>query len=130
MIRFKENYHFSPEEVLNYSLLYGRFITPKKRKKMAFSIDKSAIINNLDHTPYKGILDGIDDPGLYYTVLLKYMVCLAKKNWTRNPFQIGIILDYLIFKETEVKNLIIITEAKRLGFSIDTVNPYLVNALS
>jgi vacuolar-type H+-ATPase subunit C/Vma6 len=56
------------------------------------------------------------------------MVCLAKKNWTGNPFQIGIILDYLIFKEMEVRNLITMTEAKRIGFSKDAVNPYLVNA--
>ena len=128
IIRFKENYHFSPEEILNYSLNHGSFITPKKRKKMAFSIDKNDIVKNLDNTPYKGILDGIDDPELAYTVLLQYVFKLAKRNWTGNPFQIGVILDYLIFKEMEVRNLIAITEAKRIGFSKDTINQYLVNA--
>ena len=69
-----------------------------------------------------------DDPELAYTVLLQYVFKLAKRNWTGNPFQIGVILDYLIFKEMEVRTLIAITEAKCIGFSKDTVNQYLINA--
>ena len=127
MIRFKENYHFSPEEILNYSLSHGRFITSKKRKQMAFSIDKSEMINHLDHTPYKKILRGVRDPELAYTILLQYIYFLAKKNWVEIPFQIGVILDYIIFKEMEVRNLIAITEAKRIGFSSEKLSQYLVN---
>jgi len=127
MIRFKENYRFSPEEILNYSLTHGRFITPKKRKEMAFSIDKNEIVNHLDHTPYKKILKGIQDAEFVYKILLQYIFSMAKKNWAGNPFQIGVILDYLIFKEMEVRNLITITEAKRIGFASEKLNQYLVN---
>lgn len=128
MIRFKEGYHFSPEEVLNYGLINGRFIDSPKRKKMAFSIDPNDIINNLDHTPYKVILSGIGDPEVAYTVLLQYLLRLARRNWVGKPFQIGVILDYLIFKEMEVRSLMTITEAKRIGFSTEGFNRYLVHA--
>jgi len=129
MIRFKESYHFSPEEILNYGLINGHFINSRKRKKMAFSIDRNDIINNLDHTPYKVILGGITDPEVAYTVLLQYLIRLAHRNWTGKPFQIGVILDYLIFKEMEVRTLITITEAKRTGFSTEGFNRYLVHAI-
>ena len=123
----KENYHFSPEEILNYSLTNGSFISPKKRKNLAYSLDQKDIINNLNRTPYKEILNGIDDPEITYAVLLQYIFWLTKKNWISNPFQIGIILDYIFFKEIEVRNLIIITEAKKIGFSTENINRYLVN---
>ena len=127
MIRFKENYRFSPEEILNYSLTHGRFITPRKRKEMAFSIDKNEIVNHLDHTPYKKILMGIQDAELAYSVLLQYIFSMAKKNWVGDPFQIGVILDYLIFKEMEIANLITITEAKKISYASDNFRQYLVN---
>jgi V/A-type H+-transporting ATPase subunit C len=127
IIRFKENYHFSPEEILNYSLINGSFISPKKRKILAYSLDQKGIINNLNGTPYKEILNGIDDPEITYALLLQYIFWLAKKNWIGSPFQIGIILDYIFFKEIEIRNLIIITEAKKIGFSIENIHRYLVN---
>jgi V/A-type H+-transporting ATPase subunit C len=128
IIRFKESYHFSPEEILNYSLTYGSYISQKKRKKLAYSIDQKDIISNLDNTPYKGILNDIDDPEITYAVLLQYIFYQAKKNWIANPFQIGIILDYLFFKEIEVRNLITITEAKKIGLPTEKINRYLVES--
>ncbi|MGA1865180.1 MAG: V-type ATPase subunit [bacterium] len=126
IIRFKESYRFSPEEILNYSLTNGSFITPKKRKRLAYSIDQRNIINNLNGTPYNKLLNEIDDPEIAYTVLLQYIFYQAKKNWIANPFQIGIILDYLFFKEIEVRNLITITEARKIGLSTEKMNGYLI----
>ena len=126
IIRFKENYHFSPEEILNYSLNNGSFISPKKRKKLAYSIDQRNIINNLNGTPYNKILRETDDPEIAYAVLLQYIFYQAKKNWIANPFQIGIILDYLFFKEIEVRNLITITEARKIGLPTEKMNGYLI----
>ncbi|MGA1795450.1 MAG: V-type ATPase subunit [bacterium] len=128
MIRFKESYLFFPEEILNYGLSNGHCINSRKRKKMAFSIDRDDIIDNLEHTPYKVILNGINDPEAAYTVLLQYLLRRAQRNWTGKPFQIGVILDYIIFKEMEVRTLITITEAKRMGSSTEGFNRYLVHA--
>ncbi|MBN2372671.1 V-type ATPase subunit [bacterium] len=127
IMRFKENYHFSPEEILNYSLGDGRFISKKIRNKLAYSIDRSDIIANLEGTPYKAVLDGTDDFEKGRVRLLQYALSLAKKNWHGFPFQIGIIFDYILFKDMEVKDLITLTEAKRTGFSPEKAKKYLVN---
>ncbi|MGA1869496.1 MAG: V-type ATPase subunit [bacterium] len=125
--RFKESYHFSPEEIMNYSLVHGRYITNKVRQKLAYSINFKDIIANLEHTPYKRILENIDNPEIAYIQLLKYALLVTKRNWHTSPFQVGIILDYIFFKEMEIKDLITLTEAKRTGISPHTIPHYLVN---
>ena len=126
IFRFKKLYHFSPEEIFNYSLMHGAYLSAHIRLKLAYSIDYEDIVNNLTGTPYKELLAYSDDPETWYTKLLSYELSLAKKNWQRNPFQIGTILDYLIFKESEIKDLISITEAQRLGLSYEAIKDYLI----
>lgn len=124
--RFKKLYHFSPEEILNYSLMHGAHISANIRLKLSYSVDYEDIVNNLMGTPYKEILAYSDDPEIWYTKLLSYELSLARKNWQRNPFQIGTILDYLVFKEIEIKDLIRITEAHRLNLSYERIKDYLI----
>ena len=129
IIRFKESYHFSPEEILNYSLINGSFINQKRRKILAYSIDQKDILNQLKDTPYYHMLNGRPDPEVADSVLLGCLLCLAKKNWRSSPFQIGTILDYLIFKEIEVRNLKIITEGKNMGFPVESIKRHLDNTM-
>ena len=126
IMRFKESYHFSPEEILNYSLVDGRYISKKIRKKLAYSIDGMDIIANLKGTPYKGVLQDMDDLEMGCIRLLQYAISSAKKDWHGFPFQIGIIFDYILFKDMEVKDLVTITEAKRIGFPSEKVKKYMV----
>ena len=129
IIRFKEIYHFTPEEILNYSLIHGCFISNKIRKKLAYSIDYNDVISNLKDTPYRALLNGIDDPEVAYTMLLKNIYKIVKKNWTSDPFQIGIILEYIFFMDMEIRNLITITEAMRGEYPNEKINKYLVNTI-
>jgi V/A-type H+-transporting ATPase subunit C len=129
IMRFKERFHFSPEEILNYSLVYGTYISKNIRKKLAYSVNQKDIISNLEGTPYKKILQGIDDPEIGYVKLLQYTLLLVKKNWHRYPFQIGTILDYIFLKEMEIKDLITITEGKRIGIPEKNINLYMVQQL-
>jgi len=62
IFRFKKLYHFSPEEILNYSLMHGTYLSANIRLKLAYSIDYEDIVNNLTGTPYKKILAYSDDP--------------------------------------------------------------------
>ncbi|MGA1842101.1 MAG: V-type ATPase subunit [bacterium] len=130
IIRFKERFLFSPEEILNYSLINGKYISKNIRKKMAYSVNQKDIISNLEGTPYKEILKGIDDPEIGYIKLLQYILILVRRNWNRYPFQIGTILGYIFLKETEIKDLITITEGKRIGIHEKNINPFMVHQLS
>jgi len=127
IIRFKESYRFSPEEILNYTLANGRHISKKVRKRLAYSISVNDIIENLEGTPYKYFLQGMNDPEIGYIKLLKYILKLVKSNWSRYPFQIGTILDYIIFIEMELRDLITITEGIRIGISKENIIRYVVN---
>lgn len=130
IIRFKKRFLFSPEEILNYSLTNGKYISKKIRKKMAYSVTQTDLISNLEGTPYKKILKGIDDPEIGYVRLLQYILLLVRRNWNRYPFQIGTILGYIFLKEIEIKDLITITEGKRIGIHEKNINPFMVHQLS
>jgi len=128
IFRFKEVYHFSPEEILNYGLMEGYHISPELRKRLACSVDRKDVITNLGGTPYKTLLVDVKDSEASSVQLWRYLLALVKKNWKGFPFHIGTVLDYILFKEIEVKSLICITEAKRLNFSREKMVDYLINA--
>jgi len=127
IFRFKEVYHFSPEEILNYGLMEGCHISPELRKKLAYSVDRKDVVTNLAGTPYKSLLADIKDSEASSVQLWRYLLTIIKKNWQGFPFHIGTVLDYILFKEVEVNTLISITEAKRLNFSREMMADYLIN---
>ncbi len=126
IFRFKKMFYFSPEEILNYSLMHGKYLSANRRLKLAYSVDYNDMLNNLIGTPYKELLAYSDDPEICYRKLLSYKLSLARKNWQGFPFQIGTILDYLVFKEIEIRDLISLTEANRLSLSFDKVKDYFI----
>jgi V/A-type H+/Na+-transporting ATPase subunit C len=130
IFRFKEVYHFSPEEILNYGLMQGCHISPELRKKLAYSVDRRDVVTNLAGTPYKALLVDTRDSEVSSVQLWRYLLTIVKKNWQGFPFHIGTVLDYVFFKEIEVKSLISITEAKRLNFSREKIVDYLINTYS
>ncbi|MGA1844084.1 MAG: V-type ATPase subunit [bacterium] len=127
IMRFKESYRFTPEEILNYSLVNGKHISRKVRKRLAYSVGVNDVIVNLEGTPYKSFLQAMNDPEIGYIKLLQYVLSITRSNWSRYPFQIGTILDYIFFIEMEIKDLITITEGIRIGMSNDEVNKYIVH---
>jgi V/A-type H+/Na+-transporting ATPase subunit C len=127
IFRFKDVYQFSPEEILNYGLMQGYHISPELRKKLAYSADGKDVVTNLAGTPYKALLVDIKDSETSSVQLWRYLLAVVKKNWHGFPFHIGTVLDYVFFKEIEVKSLISITEAKRLNFSREMMANYLIN---
>lgn len=127
IFRFKEMCHFSPEEILNYSLMHGCHISSEIRKKLACSVDQRDMVANLAGTPYRALLSGVDDQKISSAALWRYLVATVRKNWQGFPFQIGTILDYVLLKEIEVKDLISITEARRLNLSREITANHLIN---
>ncbi|MBN2373602.1 V-type ATPase subunit [bacterium] len=127
MFRFKEIYRFSPEETLNYSIMNGFHLSSKIRLKLAYSADYEDMVTNLTGTPYHDLASDTQDPDILFMKLLSCGLSLAHKNWSRDPFQIGTVIDYLLFKEAEVKDLIMLTESKRLNLPQKRVEDYLIN---
>ncbi|MEW5803834.1 MAG: V-type ATPase subunit [bacterium] len=130
ILRFKEVYHFSPEEILNYGLMQGYHISPELRKKLAYSVDRKDVVSNLSGTPYKALLIDLKDSEESSVHLWRYLLAIVKKDWQGFPFHLGTVLDYILFKEIEVKSLICITEAKRLNLSQEAIAEHLINTFA
>ena len=126
IFRFKQMGHFSAEEILNYSLMYGGHLSPVLLKRLAYSSDQKDVLRNLTGTSYQKLLACLNDLEAISVPLWRYFLSLAEKNWCGFPFQIGTILDYILFKEMEVRDLVTLTEAKRLHLPQMMMSKYLI----
>lgn len=130
IIRFKEEYHFSTEEILNYTIQHGYAFKFRERRQLTENRDTGEIIAYLKNTPYgKGLPDDIS-PNTIYVHLCRYMIDQLKKFFVGNPFQIGVILGYLWLKEFEIADIITIAEAKKYGFSLEQSQHYVIHLKS
>lgn len=130
IIRFKEEYHFSTEEILNYTIQHGYAFAFRERRELAETRDTEEIIASLKNTPYgKGLADNVS-PSNIYVNLCRYMIDQLKKFFAGNPFQIGVILGYLWLKEFEIADIITIAEAKKYGFSLEQSQHYVIHLKS
>lgn len=127
IIRFKEQYHFSPEEILNYLIHHGHAFNLKDRRELAEARDAAAILTHLQQTRYKKAIRGDESLDTLHIVLTRYVVSQIHKYFLGDPFQIGVILGYLLLKEYEISDLTTIAEAKKYGFSHEQTVRYVIH---
>lgn len=128
IIRFKEQYHFSPEEILNYTIHHGYAFTLKERRLLAESREAGEVLANLKTTQYGKAISGDEPLNTLHIVLIRYVVTRVRKYFSGQPFQLGVILGYLFLKEFEISDLITIAEAKKYEFSLEQSKEYVINA--
>ena len=127
IIRFKEQYHFSPEEILNYTIQHGHVLTFRDRQQLSKAENPKEILTYLEGTPYGKTLAGDEPLNTLHVVLSRYLVIQLRKFFSGNPFQIGVILGYLLLKEFEISDIITIAEAKKYGFSLEQSQHYVIH---
>jgi V/A-type H+/Na+-transporting ATPase subunit C len=128
IIRFKEQYHFAPEEILNYTIEHGYVLNFTDRRKLAHAHDASEIITYLRHTVYGKTLSGHESLGTVQILLTRQVAKQLLRAFSGYPFQIGIILGYLLLKEFEISDLITLAEAKKYEFSLEQSKNYIILA--
>jgi V/A-type H+-transporting ATPase subunit C len=128
IIRFKEQYRFSPEEILNYTIQHGYTFTFRDRWNLARLQDAKEILAYLKNTQFSKAITGDESLNTLHVVLTRYVVTQLRKYFIGYPFQIGVILGYVLLKEFEMTDLITIAEAKKYGFSLEQGQKYIVNA--
>ncbi len=127
IIRFKEHYHFSPEEILNYTIQHGHSFRLKERRSLSEARETNDIVEFLKTTPYGKALAGDVQLSTLHVMLSRYFIGRLQKFFSGDPFQIGIIIGYLLLKEFEVSDMLTIAEAKRYGFSLDQSRHYVIH---
>jgi len=127
IIRFKEQYRFAPEEILNYIIEHGYAFKLSERRKLAETRTPGEILAYLETTQYGEALSGDTQLSTLHIVLTRYLATQLRKYFLGDPFQIGVILGYLLLKEFEVSDLITIAEAKMYGLSLEQSQDYVIN---
>lgn len=127
IIRLKERYHFSPEEILNYTIHHGYAFKLKDRRRLAEARGVSEILTYLQHSPYRKAISGDESIETLHIVLSRFVLSRLQTYFQGQPFQIGVILGYLILKEFEVSDLITIAEAKKYGLSFEQSKQYVIH---
>jgi V/A-type H+-transporting ATPase subunit C len=121
-IRYRIYYDLSEEEVINYTLPFGYRVRDQDIRAIAAGSDIPQVVERiypnltdlgaLLSTPRKGL------PELEVK-LLRQVVAVCKKSFIGYPFHIGIPLAFLVLKEMEVQDLIVLIEAKSSQMTVE-----------
>ena len=127
IVRFKEEYHFSSEEILNYTIHHGANFRLRDRRQLSKAQDIGEILEYLKQSVYgKGLSDQLT-PSTLHIQLGRFLATQLRSYFVGNPFQVGVILGYLWLKEFEISDLISIAEAKKYGLSLEESQHYVIH---
>ena len=127
IIRFKEQYKFSPEEILNYTIHHGHLFRLKDRRNLAECGKTADIIEYVQKTPYGKMLSGRESLQTLHVILMRSVLAHLQKYFHRQPFQVGVILGYIYLKEFEVSDLMTIAEAKKYDYAQEETQKYVIH---
>ena len=127
IIRFKEEFRFSPEEILNYTIQHGYAFRLRERQSLSEAHNAGEILAYLKKTPYGKALSEDMPLNTVHIALSRYMIEQVRKCFSGNPFQIGVLLGYLWLKEFEISDILTIAEAKKYGFSLEQSQYYVIH---
>jgi V/A-type H+-transporting ATPase subunit C len=114
--RYRDALGLSREEVLNYTLRQGRWITADRRRALA----ESAPGNwgaTLAATPYGALLADADVHGADASAarLWRFLALQVQRALASYPFHIGVPLGVVLAQEIEIRDLRVLLAAKSIG---------------
>jgi len=130
IIRFKDEYHFSPEEILNYTIQHGANFRLNDRRQLSEAQNAGEILDFLRASVYGKKLPAQVELSTLHILLSRYLISQLRRYFSGNPFQIGVILGYLWLKEFEISDIISIAEAKKYGLSLEESQQYVIHGRS
>ncbi|MFI5397315.1 MAG: V-type ATPase subunit [Candidatus Binatia bacterium] len=114
--RYRDALGMSPEEILNYTLRQGRWVTFALRRALAEGPELSWGVV-LERTPYTRPLAEADTRGFdaCSPALWRVLAAEAHRQFRGYPFHIGVPLAFLLTQELEIRDLQILLAAKMIG---------------
>jgi V/A-type H+-transporting ATPase subunit C len=123
--RFRDLYGFPAEETYQYLIEAGSFISPAARRDLAFATNTGEMILRLPRKSYIELLQGAKDRAEVEARLRQHWMATLEKSLERPPFQIGLPITFLFFKELELDNLITLITGMLLDLPSEKVAPWL-----
>jgi V/A-type H+-transporting ATPase subunit C len=114
--RYRDALRLSPEEVLNYTLRQGRWVTTEVRRALAEETGQAWDMA-LARTPYGRLLSDVHTQGFEAasTGLWRFLGAEIRRTFMGYPFHIGVPLGFLLVQEIEIRDLQILLAAKSIG---------------
>ena len=104
--RFRDLYGFPPEETFQYLVAGGSFLSVAARRDLAFAPKAAALAERLPRQSYRELLQGAADLAEVEARLQNHWLQVLAAALVRPPFQLGLPVAYLFFKELELANLV------------------------
>ena len=123
--RFRDLYGFPPEETYQYLLEAGSFISPAARHDLAFAADTGEMILRLPRARLYRAAPGGRGPGGSGDPAPAALDGGPFEKPGAPPFQIGLPITFLFFKELELDNLITLITGMLLDLPSERVAPWL-----
>jgi V/A-type H+/Na+-transporting ATPase subunit C len=113
--RYRDALGMAPEEILNYTLRQGRWVTFAVRRALAEGPQLPWGVA-LEHTPYARLLAEADMRGFdaCSAALWRFLAAAAQREFRGYPFHIGVPLAFLLTQELEIRDLQVLLTAKTL----------------
>jgi V/A-type H+/Na+-transporting ATPase subunit C len=128
-IRYRVYHELSEEELINYTLPFGRKVTDKDIRAIAAGVDIAQVVkriypelndvDNLLQDPRKGL-------PILESQLKRLVVRECHSAFVGAPFHIGLPLAFLELLELEIQDLVTLIEAKVANESLDDFRIYLM----
>jgi len=114
--RYRDALGLSPEEILNYTLRQGRWITADVRRDLAEHANVPWAAT-LARTPYGPLLAAAEAHGFDGAAagLWRFLARQVQRLLASYPFHIGVPLGFLLTQEIEIRDLRVLLAAKGLG---------------
>ena len=118
--RYRDALELSPEEIMNYTLRQGRWLTLEVRRGLAAAprtAELAAGWDALARTPYARLLPGgsLAEFDAVSAGLWRFLAVESQRLLNGYPFHIGVPLGFLFTQEIEIRDLQILLAAKRIG---------------
>ncbi len=131
MLRFRENYNLTPEQIFQYILPYGWKFKPLVFWKIVGSKDIIEALGERYMHPYDQVLSSAEpvdgNPILGAEIaLMKFFYQESIKSLRGYPLQIAPIFGFFVMKEMEIRDITTILDSKMLGLSQDRIKPHLI----
>lgn len=132
--RYRVYYGLSAEEIVNYTLWQAVRTDASLVRDIALGAGPRSVLVRVwgEHAIDLSLFDGADGDGEARMVLKlelalqRYWWSLAKQELRGYPFRLGILLGYLVLRETEVRDLVTLLESKGMGWEPERTGEYLV----
>jgi V/A-type H+-transporting ATPase subunit C len=128
-IRYREHHHLTEEEIINYTLPFGRVVKDNDIRAIAAGANIAQVV--MECFPELGQIDSaLQQPNGALSKLdiqlQRLVVNQCRAAFIGYPFHIGVPLAYLILNRMEIQDLTVLIEAKSRRMPVERFRPYLV----